>query len=45
MHGMRNVDVINNLLASKDLAQRKAVHQMLKNATILADLTGDNYTK
>ncbi len=43
-HGIKNVSVINNLLRSNDPSQRKAARRMIKNATILADLTGEDYT-
>ena len=39
-HGVTNVRVIHNLLLSQESAHKKAAHQMLKNAAILADLTG-----
>jgi len=39
-HGVTNVPVIHNLLLSQDRTHKKAAHQMLKNAAILADLTG-----
>ena len=41
VHGLINVSVIHNLAVSKDSAQQKAARNMLKNAAILADLTGD----
>ncbi len=43
-HGLTNVPVIRNLLKSNDPAQRRAAMKLIKNATILADLTGVNYT-
>ena len=43
-HGITNVPVINNLLLSHDSAHNKAARQMLRNAAILADLTGDDYS-
>ena len=42
-HGMTNVPVIRNLLKSDDPAHKKLAWQMIKNATILADLTGSDY--
>ena len=39
-NGMANIPVIPNLLKSQDAAQRKAAWLMIKNATILNDLTG-----
>ncbi len=43
-HSIKNIGVINNLLRSNDPSQRKAARRMIKNATILADLTGEDYT-
>jgi hypothetical protein len=42
-HAMTNVELIRSLLFSKDPRQQKMAGRMLKNATILADLTGFNY--
>lgn len=42
-HGVNNVEVIRKLLHSKDQTHQKSVNRMLKNALILADLTGYNY--
>ncbi|MBX9572647.1 MAG: hypothetical protein K2X77_27375 [Candidatus Obscuribacterales bacterium] len=42
-HGINNVEVIRNLVRSKDPQHQKSVNRMLKNALILADLTGYNY--
>ncbi len=42
-HGLTSVPVIRNLLKSNDPAQRKAAWKIIKNATILADLTGSDY--
>jgi len=42
-HGLTNVQVIHQLLFSKDPAQQRVAHNLLKDATILADLTGFNY--
>jgi hypothetical protein len=39
-NGMARIPVIYNMLRSQDPAQRKAAWQMIKNATILSDLTG-----
>jgi hypothetical protein len=43
-HGIVNVPVVHNLVLSKDPLQRKVARQMLKNAVILAELTGDDYS-
>ncbi len=42
-HGLANVSVVRNLLESSDASQRKAAWAMLKDAAILADLTGAEY--
>ncbi|MBX9572653.1 MAG: hypothetical protein K2X77_27405 [Candidatus Obscuribacterales bacterium] len=42
-HGINNVEVIRHLVRSKDPRHKKSVNQILKNALILADLTGYNY--
>jgi hypothetical protein len=42
-HGLANVEVIHKMFFSNDHLQKKVVHQMLKNAIILADLTGYDY--
>ncbi len=39
-HGLTTVPVMHNLLVSNDPAQRKTARSLLKNAAILADLTG-----
>ncbi len=39
-HGLNNVPTMRSLLTSNDKAQRDAAWQMIKNATILDDLTG-----
>ena len=43
VHGLSNVPVIRRLLVSGDPAQRRAAWKLIKNAAILADLTGVNY--
>ncbi len=42
-HGLNNVEVIHGLLYSQDPKHQKLVRQMLKNATILADLSAQHY--
>lgn len=42
-HGINNVQLIRTLLRSKDQNHQKSVNRMLKNALILADLTGYDY--
>ena len=39
-HGLTNVPAMHSLLGSNDPTQKKIARQMLKNAAILADLTG-----
>jgi hypothetical protein len=41
--GLMNVPIMRNLLRSENSNQRKIAWKMIKNATILADLTGDIY--
>lgn len=43
-HGVKNVGVINHLLRSDDPSQRKAARRIIRNAIILADVIGDDYT-
>ena len=42
-HGLTNVHVLHDLLTSNDPAQKKTAWTMIKNATILDDLTGADY--
>jgi hypothetical protein len=42
-HGLMNVPIIHNMLRSDSSSQRKIAWKMIKNATILADLTGNIY--
>jgi hypothetical protein len=42
-NAFRNLEVIHKLLSSTDPRDQKISHSILKNAAILADLTGNNY--
>ncbi len=39
-HGLFRIPVLYNLLTSKDPQQMRAVRKMIKNAVIIADMTG-----
>jgi hypothetical protein len=41
--GLNNIAAVRDLLRSSDPVQRKLAWKMIKNATILADMTGNNY--
>jgi hypothetical protein len=42
-HGVTNNPYLHNMLTSNDAQQKKLAHSILKNAAILADLTGFDY--
>ena len=42
-HGVATVPIIRNLLVSNDPSRRNTASKMIKNAAILADLTGEEY--